>query len=80
MIDVLFVMVKDEGASLFGGVYVPSISHMRRRIGSLLLCACGTCDVNCSSAVESLCLVIAMVKVETVFSTDFVNIFFFFFF
>ena len=30
----------------------------RRRFGSLWLCACSMCDVNCSSAITSYCLLI----------------------
>ena len=30
----------------------------RRRLGSLLLCACSMCGVNCSSAITSHCLLI----------------------
>ena len=47
---------------LLGGVYVPCSHRMpggvcyRRRLRSLLLCACSTCDVNWSSAITSHCL------------------------
>ena len=41
-------------------VYRARWSYYRRRFGSLLLCACCTCDANCSSAIHYIRLLILL--------------------
>ena len=36
----------------------------RRRLGSLLFCACSMCDINCSNAITSHCLLIQTIPIK----------------
>ena len=48
---------KNDNRRLLGGVY-ESHAMSSYRLGSLSLCASSMCDVNCSTAVTSQCLLI----------------------